>query len=84
MTLVTEIGGWRRFKRPGQLMAYLGLVPQDLPPPRDVSRRGPHSLTGLRKDESPRRDRVWPLTSGPPLTIVERGPEQWAPRFFIA
>jgi transposase len=29
MTLVTEIGDWRRFERPGQLMAYLGLVPRE-------------------------------------------------------
>ena len=29
MTLVTEIGDWRRFQRPGQLMAYLGLVPSE-------------------------------------------------------
>ena len=29
MTLVTEIGDWRRFERPGQLMAYLGLVPSE-------------------------------------------------------
>jgi transposase len=29
MTLLTEIGDWRRFQRPGQLMAYLGLVPSE-------------------------------------------------------
>ena len=29
MTLVSEIGDWRRFERPGQLMAYLGLVPSE-------------------------------------------------------
>jgi transposase len=29
MTLITEIGDWRRFERPGQLMAYLGLVPSE-------------------------------------------------------
>lgn len=29
MTLLTEIGDWRRFERPGQLMAYLGLVPSE-------------------------------------------------------
>ena len=29
MTLVTEIGDWRRFQRAGQLMAYLGLVPSE-------------------------------------------------------
>ena len=29
MTLATEIGDWRRFERPGQLMAYLGLVPSE-------------------------------------------------------
>ena len=29
MTLVSEIGDWRRFDRPSQLMAYLGLVPSE-------------------------------------------------------
>lgn len=29
MVLVTEIGDFRRFQRPGQLMAYLGLVPME-------------------------------------------------------
>jgi len=29
MVLVTEIGDFRRFQRPGQLMAYLGLVPSE-------------------------------------------------------
>ncbi len=29
MVLVTEIGDWRRFERPQQLMAYLGLVPSE-------------------------------------------------------
>lgn len=29
MTLATEIGDWRRFERPNQLMAYLGLVPAE-------------------------------------------------------
>lgn len=29
MTLLTEIGDWRRFERPNQLMAYLGLVPSE-------------------------------------------------------
>jgi transposase len=29
MVLATEIGDWRRFERPSQLMAYLGLVPSE-------------------------------------------------------
>ena len=29
MVLATEIGDWRRFRTPGQLMAYLGLVPRE-------------------------------------------------------
>ena len=29
MTLICENGDWRRFERPGQLMAYLGLVPRE-------------------------------------------------------
>ena len=29
MVLVTEIGDFRRFEHPGQLMAYVGLVPTE-------------------------------------------------------
>jgi transposase len=29
MVLATEIGDWRRFEKPAQLMAYLGLVPRE-------------------------------------------------------
>ncbi len=29
MVLVTELGDWRRFEHPGQLMAYVGLVPSE-------------------------------------------------------
>ena len=29
MTLITEIGDWRRLEQPGQIMAYLGLVPSE-------------------------------------------------------
>jgi transposase len=29
MVLATEIGDWRRFEHPQQLMAYLGLVPSE-------------------------------------------------------
>ena len=29
MILISEVGDWRRFERPGQLMAYLGLVPRE-------------------------------------------------------
>ena len=29
MTLLTEIGDWRRFEKPSQIMAYLGLVPSE-------------------------------------------------------
>lgn len=29
MTLLTEIGDWRRFEKPSQVMAYLGLVPSE-------------------------------------------------------
>jgi transposase len=31
MVLATEIGDWRRFENPRQLMAYLGLVPTERP-----------------------------------------------------
>lgn len=45
MTLATEIGDWRRFERPGQLMAYLGLVPSEHSS-GDRERRGPITKAG--------------------------------------
>ncbi len=45
MTLVTEIGDWRRFERPGQLMAYLGLVPREYSS-GERSRRGSITKAG--------------------------------------
>jgi transposase len=45
MTLATEIGDWRRFDRPSQLMAYLGLVPSE-DSTGDRVRRGPITKAG--------------------------------------
>ena len=45
MTLATEIGDWRRFERPGQLMAYLGLVPSEHSS-GEREHRGPITKTG--------------------------------------
>ena len=45
MTLLTEIGDWRRFQRPGQLMAYLGLVPSEHSS-GERERRGPITKAG--------------------------------------
>lgn len=45
MTLMTEIGDWRRFERPGQLMAYLGLVPSEHSS-GERERRGPITKAG--------------------------------------
>lgn len=45
MTLATEIGDWRRFEGPGQLMAYLGLVPSEHSS-GDRERRGPITKAG--------------------------------------
>ena len=45
MTLVTEIGDWRRFERPSQLMAFLGLVPSE-DSSGDRTRRGSITKTG--------------------------------------
>jgi transposase len=45
MTLLTEVGDWRRFERPGQLMAYLGLVPSEHSS-GDRHHRGPITKAG--------------------------------------
>ncbi len=45
MTLATEIGDWRRFERPNQLMAFLGLVPREHSS-GDRDRKGPITEAG--------------------------------------
>lgn len=45
MTLLTEIGDWRRFATAGQLMAYLGLVPSEHSS-GDRFHRGPITKSG--------------------------------------
>ena len=45
MTLSTEIGDWRRFERPTQLMAFLGLVPSEHSS-GDRQRKGPITKAG--------------------------------------
>jgi len=45
ITLATEIGDWRRFERPGQLMAFLGLVPKEHSS-GDRDRKGPITKAG--------------------------------------
>ena len=45
MTLTTEVVDWRRFEKPTQLMAYLGLVPREASS-GDTRRQGPLTKAG--------------------------------------
>ena len=45
VTLMTEVVDWRRFGKPTQLMAYLGLVPRE-DSSADTERRGPITKAG--------------------------------------
>jgi transposase len=53
MVLATEIGDWRRFQNPQQLMAYLGLVPRE-------------DSSGDRRHEGPI---TTPQHQGPPIYL---------------
>jgi transposase len=69
MTLVTEIGDWRRFDRPGQLMAYLGLVPSEHSS-ADRSRRGSITKAGNSRCRHVLVQAAWQYRSRPRLSLA--------------
>jgi transposase len=76
MTLVTEIGDWRRFERPSQLMAYLGLVPSEHSS-GDRQHRGPITKAGNSRCRHVLVQAAWAYRSrpavGPELKRRQRG-----------
>ena len=70
MTLISEIGDWRRFERPGQLMAYLGLVPREHSSGERQMRGRVARCTRTARPESR------PATGGGPLRCT-RSPASW-------
>jgi len=64
MTLLTEIGDWRRFERPSQLMAYLGLVPSEHSS-AERHRRGPITKAGNSRCRHVLVQAAWSYRSRP-------------------
>jgi transposase len=69
MTLVTEIGDWRRFERPGQLMAYLGLIPGEHSS-GDRTRRGSITKAGNSRCRHVLVQAAWQYRTNPRLSIA--------------
>lgn len=68
MTLVTEIGDWRRFERPGQLMAYLGLVPSEYSS-GDREHRGPITKAGNSRCRHVLVQAAWKYKHRPAVSV---------------
>ncbi|MDK1039758.1 MAG: IS110 family transposase [Actinomycetota bacterium] len=69
MTLVTEIGDWRRFERPGQLMAYLGLIPREHSS-ADRTRRGSITKAGNSRCRHVLVQAAWQYRTHPRLSLA--------------
>jgi len=72
MVLATEIGGWRRFSRPGQLACYLGLVSRE-DSSGNRERRG--SITKAGKQPLPPRARRSRLALSLPTELERCDPQ---------
>lgn len=78
MTLATEIGDWRRFERPGQLMAYLGLVPSEHSS-GDRQHRGPITKAGNSRCRHVLVQAAWAYRARPTVGPVLKRRQQGQP-----
>ena len=83
MTLVTEIGDWRRFERPGQLMAYLGLVPSEHSS-GERHRRGPITKAGNSRCRHVLVQAAWSYRARPAVGAELKRRQQGKPADVIA
>ena len=83
MVLATEIGDWRRFERPGQLAAYLGLVcREDSSGPRE--RKGSITKAGNSHCRHVLVQAAWCYHYRPHLSVEIRRRQQGQPPAVIA
>jgi len=83
MVLATEIGDWRRFERPGQLAAYLGLVcREDSSGPRE--RRGSITKAGISHCRDVLVQAAWCYHYRPHLSVEIRRRQTGQPPAVIA
>jgi transposase len=83
MTLLTEIGDWRRFERPGQLMAYLGLVPSQHSS-GDRDHRGPITKAGNSRCRHVLVQAAWHYRHRPALGAALKRRQHGAPPHVVA
>lgn len=83
MTLVTEIGDWRRFATAGQLMAYLGLVPSEHSS-GDSHRRGPIKKSGNSRCRHVLVQAAWHYRHRPALGKELKRRQQGQPPHVVA
>jgi transposase len=83
MTLLTEIGDWRRFERPGQLMAYLGLVPSEHSS-GERHRRGPITKAGNSRCRHVLVQAAWSYRAPPRVGAALKRRQQGQPPDVIA
>jgi len=78
MTLATEIGDWRRFERPGQLMAFLGLVPSEHSS-GDRQHRGPITKAGNSRCRHVLVQAAWTYRHRPTIGVGLKKRQQGQP-----
>jgi transposase len=83
MTLATEIGDWRRFERPGQLMAFLGLVPMEHSS-GDRDRKGPITKAGNSRCRHVLVQGAWKYRHRPAIGVDLKRRQQGQPPEVIA
>ena len=83
MTLATEIGDWRRFERPGQLMAFLGLVPKEHSS-GDRDRKGPITKAGNSRCRHVLVQGAWKYRHRPAIGVDLKRRQQGQPPEVVA
>jgi transposase len=83
MVLLTEIGDWRRFKSPRQLMAFLGLVPRERSS-GDRERRGSITKAGNAHCRHVLVQAAWSYRHQPRLSTSLKARQQGRPALVIS
>jgi transposase len=83
MVLLTEIGDWRRFKSPRQLMAFLGLVPRERSS-GDRERRGSITKAGNAHCRHVLVQAAWSYRHQPRVSTSLKARQQGRPALVIS
>ena len=83
ITLATEVGDWRRFEKPSQLMAFLGLVPMEHSS-GDRDRKGPITKAGNSRCRHVLVQGAWKYRHRPALGLELKRRQKGQPPEIIA